>query len=46
MSESVNSVRSAAQRRYLTMLFCDLVGYTELAEQLDPEDLRELLQDQ
>jgi class 3 adenylate cyclase/predicted ATPase len=32
----------APQRRYLTILFCDLVGYTELAEQLDPEDLRDL----
>jgi class 3 adenylate cyclase/tetratricopeptide (TPR) repeat protein len=30
------------QRRYLTILFCDLVGYTELSEQLDPEDLRDL----
>src|SRR5215475_13233680 len=30
------------QRRYLTILFCDLVGYTELSERLDPEDLQEL----
>ena len=30
------------QRRYLTILFCDLVGYTELSEQLDPEELRDL----
>jgi len=30
------------QRRYLTILFCDLVGYTALSEQLDPEDLRDL----
>ncbi|MGH6917899.1 MAG: AAA family ATPase, partial [Geminicoccaceae bacterium] len=28
-----------AERRQLTVLFCDLVGSTELAEQLDPEDL-------
>ena len=33
---------SIPQRRYLTILFCDLVGYTELSEQLDPEDLRDL----
>lgn len=33
---------NVAQRRYLTILFCDLVGYTELSEQLDPEDLRDL----
>ena len=34
--------RSVPERRYLTILFADLVGYTELSEQLDPEDLREL----
>src|SRR3712207_4056823 len=28
------------ERRYLTVLFCDLVGSTALARQLDPEDLR------
>ena len=31
-----------AQRRQLTVMFCDLVGSTRLAEQLDPEDLRRL----
>jgi class 3 adenylate cyclase/predicted ATPase len=30
----------AAERRQLTVLFCDLVGSTELSGQLDPEDLR------
>jgi class 3 adenylate cyclase len=29
-----------AERRQLTVLFCDLVGSTELAARLDPEDLR------
>jgi class 3 adenylate cyclase len=29
-----------AERRQLTVLFCDLVGSTELATRLDPEDLR------
>jgi class 3 adenylate cyclase len=28
-----------AERRQLTVLFCDLVGSTELATRLDPEDL-------
>ncbi len=28
------------ERRHLTVLFCDLVGSTELAQALDPEDLR------
>src|SRR6185437_12384389 len=35
--------RAAAERRQLTLLFCDLVGSTMLAAQLDPEDLRELM---
>src|SRR3989442_8062040 len=29
-----------AERRQLTVMFCDLVGSTPLAEKLDPEDLR------
>jgi class 3 adenylate cyclase/predicted ATPase len=29
-----------AERRQLTVLFCDLVGSTQLSGQLDPEDLR------
>ena len=29
-----------AERRQLTVLFCDLVGSTQLSAQLDPEDLR------
>lgn len=33
----------AAERRQLTVMFCDLVGSTALAERLDPEDLRDLL---
>lgn len=32
-----------AERRQLTVLFCDLVGSTELSGRLDPEDLREVL---
>jgi class 3 adenylate cyclase/predicted ATPase len=31
--------RSEAERRQLTVLFCDLVGSTELAARLDPEDM-------
>ena len=33
-----------AERRQLTVLFCDLVGSTELAQRLDPEELRDLMQ--
>jgi class 3 adenylate cyclase len=32
-----------AERRHLTVLFCDLVDSTVLASQLDPEDLREVV---
>ncbi|MFP6757532.1 MAG: adenylate/guanylate cyclase domain-containing protein, partial [Alphaproteobacteria bacterium] len=32
-----------AERRQLTVMFCDLVGSTELSERLDPEDLREVM---
>ena len=32
-----------AERRLLTVMFCDLVGSTALAVRLDPEDLREVI---
>ncbi|HEX4522060.1 MAG TPA: AAA family ATPase, partial [Casimicrobiaceae bacterium] len=32
-----------AERRQLTVMFCDLVGSTALASTFDPEDLRELI---
>src|SRR5713226_2874426 len=34
---------SAAERRQLTVMFCDLVGSTALSVRLDPEDLREVI---
>jgi len=34
---------SEAERRQLTVLFCDVVNSTVLAGQLDPEDLRDVL---
>jgi predicted ATPase/class 3 adenylate cyclase len=34
---------SEAERRQLTVLFCDLVGSTQLSGQLDPEDLRAVI---
>ena len=33
---------STAERRQLTVMFCDLVGSTALSARLDPEDLREV----
>ena len=32
-----------AERRHLTVLFCDMVGSTALSVSLDPEDLRDIL---
>src|SRR5690348_482499 len=34
---------SGAERRQVTVMFCDLVCPTELASRLDPEDLREVI---
>jgi class 3 adenylate cyclase len=33
-----------AERRHITVMFCDLVGSTQLSENLDPEDFRQILQ--
>ena len=33
----------AAERRHVTVMFCDLVGSTALSARMDPEDLRELI---
>lgn len=33
-----------AERRQLSIMFCDLVGSTALSEHLDPEELREVVQ--
>jgi class 3 adenylate cyclase len=33
----------AAERRHLTVMFCDLVGSTALSARLDPEDMREIV---
>jgi class 3 adenylate cyclase/predicted ATPase len=34
---------SVAERRHLTVMFCDLVGSTVLSTRYDPEDLREIV---
>jgi class 3 adenylate cyclase/tetratricopeptide (TPR) repeat protein len=34
---------TSAERRQLTVMFCDLVGSTALSHQLDPEDLRDVM---
>jgi len=35
--------RGDAERRQLTVMFCDLVGSTELSARFDPEDLRDVI---
>jgi class 3 adenylate cyclase/predicted ATPase len=36
-------VVGSAERRQLTVMFCDLVGSTALSARLDPEDMREII---
>jgi class 3 adenylate cyclase/tetratricopeptide (TPR) repeat protein len=36
---------AAEERRLITALFCDLVGFTPLSEQLDPEEVRDIQAD-
>jgi predicted ATPase/class 3 adenylate cyclase len=36
-------MRDSAERRQLTVMFCDLVGSTALSARLDPEDLRGII---
>src|SRR5215467_8428415 len=42
-SVAIESEPGDAERRHLTVLFCDLVESTKLAGQLDPEDLRDVV---
>ena len=37
------AISGGAERRQLTVLFCDLVGSTALSSRLDPEDLRAVI---
>ncbi len=41
--EPSEAATGQAERRQLTVLFCDLVGSTELSHRLDPEDMRDLM---
>ena len=41
--EPARTVAPQAERRQLTVMFCDLVGSTELSRRLDPEELRRLI---
>ncbi len=39
----VKASHTAAERRQLTVLFCDLAGSTAMSARLDPEDMREVI---
>src|SRR5499427_6251380 len=43
LAQTAPVVPAEAERRQLTVMFCDLVGSTELSARLDPEDLREVI---
>lgn len=40
-----SNIKPEAERRQVTVMFCDLVGSTELSAQLDPEEFRDVLRD-
>src|SRR5215471_5398930 len=40
---SAAEVGGGAERRQLSVMFCDLVGSTALSARLDPEDMREII---
>jgi len=42
-ASGVAATSGEAERRQLTVMFCDLVGSTPLSTRFDPEDLREIL---
>ena len=43
IAENRDQSPAEAERRQLTVMFCDLVGSTALSRQLDPEDLRDVM---
>jgi class 3 adenylate cyclase len=45
LNASDPSSQQTAERRQLTVMFCDLVGSTDLSARLDPEELREIIRD-
>lgn len=42
-NDLLNPAPRGAERRQLTVMFCDLVGSTALSARMDPEDLREVI---
>jgi hypothetical protein len=42
-STTPKPAQDTAERRQVTVMFCDLVGSTALSARMDPEDLREVM---
>jgi class 3 adenylate cyclase/predicted ATPase len=42
-AEPAQAIHSTAERRQLTVMFCDMVGYTQLASGVDPEELQDIV---
>ena len=42
-TERADASETTAERRPLSVMFCDLIGSTALSSRLDPEDLREVI---
>jgi hypothetical protein len=42
-TDAQTAPRDTAERRQVTVMFCDLVGSTALSARMDPEDLREVI---
>jgi class 3 adenylate cyclase len=43
IASTESKAQDAAERRQVTVMFCDLVGSTALSARMDPEDLREVI---
>ena len=43
LTENLGAPETTAERRPLSVMFCDLVGSTALSSRLDPEDLQEVI---
>src|SRR6187455_1728915 len=43
--KALSPLQPLAERRQITVMFCDLAGSTALSARLDPEDLRDLIRE-
>ncbi|HEC20740.1 MAG TPA: adenylate/guanylate cyclase domain-containing protein [Gammaproteobacteria bacterium] len=44
-TSAVTPTQQNAERRQLTVLFCDIIGSSALSERIDPEELRDIMRD-